>query len=138
TDGEGYFSIPCSGSVHITISYIGYQTYEDTIENCSQSLQIELVPLTYRLAGLQVEGNTYVREANAVAHLDVVELNRQSGLQLADAMNTIPGIRMQSRTPWGGQRITIRGYYPNTGLDINFNGHGYQLYFNNIPVTDAT
>lgn len=32
----------------------------------------------------------------------------------------------------------IRGYYPNAGNNANFNGLGYQLYFNNIPVTDAT
>lgn len=138
TDANGQFSIPCSDSVHIAISYIGFSTYETTVENCSQSLSIELTPLTYRLEGLEVEDNAYVNEANAVAHISAQELNRQSGLKLSDALNTIPGIRMQSRTPWGGQRITIRGYYPNTGLDINFNGHGYQLSLNNIPITDAT
>ena len=49
---------------------------------------------------------------------------------------------MQSRTPWGGQHIILRGYYPSTdngrSNGENFAGLGYQLTLNNIPVTDAT
>ena len=46
---------------------------------------------------------------------------------------------MQTRTPFGGARITIRGYYPSTGGNSpNSNGLGYQTFLNNIPITDAT
>src|SRR6185312_7057434 len=42
-------------------------------------------------------------------------------------------------TPFGGARITIRGYYPSTsGNSPNSNGLGYNVFLNGIPVTDAT
>ena len=46
---------------------------------------------------------------------------------------------MQTRTPFGGARITLRGYYPSTsGNSPNSNGLGYQVFLNGIPITDAT
>ena len=74
--------------------------------------------------------------------LNDLDLHRASGLNLQDAINNVPGVNMQSRTPWGGQHIIIRGYYPSMdngrSNGENFGGLGYQLYINNIPVTDAT
>ena len=70
------------------------------------------------------------------------DLNKASGLNLQDAINNVPGVNMSSRTPWGGQHIIIRGYYPSVdngrSNGENFGGLGYQLFINNIPVTDAT
>ena len=40
---------------------------------------------------------------------------------------------------WGGARITLRGYYPSTsGNSPSANGLGYQVFLNDIPITDAT
>ena len=55
----------------------------------------------------------------AVVHRD--DLQRNEGLFLDDVVNLIPGVRFESRTPSGGQRIVIRGY----GQGTNFNGVGY-------------
>jgi iron complex outermembrane receptor protein len=83
-----------------------------------------------------------IKQAQSLVTLTSEDLNRASGLNLQDALNTVPGVQMESRTPWGGQHIIIRGYYPsdygNTGSTENFNGYGYQLYIDGIPVTDAT
>jgi iron complex outermembrane receptor protein len=68
--------------------------------------------------------------------VDVVtraDLMRNEGLFLDDTLNLIPGVRFESRTPAGGQRITIRGY----GNGTNFNGLGYKAYLDGIPLTDA-
>lgn len=82
------------------------------------------------------------RENQTITTLTATDLNKASGLNLQDALNNLPGVTMQSRTPWGGQHIIIRGYYPSTdngrSNSENFGGLGYQLYINNIPVTDAT
>src|SRR5216683_7726725 len=61
------------------------------------------------------------------------EMRRSDGLFLEESLNLIPGVRMESRSLSGGQRITIRGY----GNSTNFNGTGYKAYLNNIPITDA-
>jgi iron complex outermembrane recepter protein len=61
------------------------------------------------------------------------DVKRNEGVYLDDTMNLIPGVRYESRTVSGGQRITIRGY----GNSTNFNGTGYKAYLNGIPITDA-
>jgi iron complex outermembrane receptor protein len=67
------------------------------------------------------------------------DLGRFDGVGMLEAINTIPGVFMQTRTPFGGARITLRGYYPSTsGNSPNSNGLGYQVFLNGIPITDAT
>jgi iron complex outermembrane receptor protein len=61
------------------------------------------------------------------------DAQRNTGLFLDESLNLLPGVRVESRTLSGGQRITIRGYGNNT----NFNGTGYKAYLNGIPLTDA-
>jgi iron complex outermembrane receptor protein len=72
--------------------------------------------------------------ARSVGLLTAIDFHRTSGLSLENSLNLIPGVVMQSRSTFGGQRISIRGYGNNT----NFNGQGVQVLLNNIPITDAT
>jgi len=72
--------------------------------------------------------------ARSIGMLTPVDFHRNSGLSLESSLNLVPGVLMQSRSTFGGQRISIRGYGNNT----NFNGQGVQVLLNNIPVTDAT
>jgi iron complex outermembrane receptor protein len=142
TDSNGNFHIPCENlPLHAKVSFIGYQTFKKVIHHCSGHIRIELIPLSYSLQNITVKGETgrvQVQKAGSAAALGLAELNRQTGLRLRNALNTVPGVRMGSRSPFGGQRIIIRGYYPNTGgKSPDFNGMGYQLYFNNIPITSA-
>lgn len=138
TDGNGEFSIPCDHPLRLTVSHIAYQTVRKEIESCDESITISLQPHPYSMQNITVENRAYIEEASSIEVLNVAELKTQTGLRLESALNTVPGVQMQSRSPWGGQRITIRGYYPNAGLNTNFNGLGYQLYYNDIPVTDAS
>ena len=74
-----------------------------------------------------------LNQAQSIGVVTRQDLKRNDGLFLEDAINLIPGVRMESRSLSGGQRITIRGY----GNSTNFNGTGYKAYLNNIPITDA-
>lgn len=62
--------------------------------------------------------------------------NKQLGLQpnnsLVSAMNTVPGIRMEERTP-GSYRLSIRGSL----LRSPFGVRNVKMYFDEIPLTDA-
>lgn len=78
-----------------------------------------------------------------VTSLNSSDLNRSSGLSLQDALNLVPGVEMQNREAWGGDRIIMRGYIPNIGSPANLSvntgsGYGYMEYIDNIPVTDAS
>jgi len=74
-----------------------------------------------------------LNQAQAIGVVTRQDLKRNDGLFLEDAINLVPGVRMESRSLSGGQRITIRGY----GNSTNFNGTGYKAYLNGIPLTDA-
>lgn len=91
---------------------------------------------TQSLPGVTV---TATAAKQSVAIATATDLDRFDGVGLADPINTLPGVFMQSRTPFGGARITMRGYYPSTsGNSPNSNGLGYQVFLNGLPVTDAT
>ena len=137
TDASGAFKLTSTGVIdHITVSAIGYVTKDVPITNPSVAAHIRLSVTAVKLAGVQVVANS---PAPSTAELTQHDLDRSSGLSLESAINTVPGVFMQSRTPWGGARITLRGYYPSTsGNSPNSNGLGYQVFLNGIPITDAT
>jgi len=72
-------------------------------------------------------------EPQSISVVERSDLQRSEGLFLDDVLNLTPGVRYESRTVSGGQRITIRGY----GNGTNFNGSAYKAYLNGIPLTDA-
>jgi len=137
TNDAGAFSLTFQGGVaSLTVTRLGYDTAVVAVTDASQALRIQLVPASVSLPGLEV---TALSPTPSVGTLTAADLDRGTGLQLADAINTMPGVFMQSRTPWGGARITIRGYYPSTsGNSPNSNGLGYQVFLDDIPITDAT
>ncbi len=78
----------------------------------------------------------------SIAKLNAVELKRGNGLYLDDAINAnIPGVYMERRTVSAGQQFNIRGYgngiRGTNGVNSNFDGQGYKVYLNGIPITDA-
>lgn len=139
TDESGKFALTYDGEItSLTITCIGYNAKKVSVTNPGNPLFIRLVPSQTELPGIQVVGSNQLLKSQSVGILTRPDLERSSGLRLESAINTIPGVFMQSRTPWGGQRVTIRGYYPSTsGNSPNFNGLGYQVFLNNIPITDA-
>ncbi|HPE83225.1 MAG TPA: TonB-dependent receptor [Aequorivita sp.] len=146
TDSEGNFSVPCSGAQTLTVSYIGYETSIVKVKNCSDSLNISLKTSVSALDEVQLSGtldnNKKVLEKPvSVIQLNEKELNRGTGLYLDDAINAnVPGVTMSRRAVSSGQQFNIRGYGNGVGFKgatNNFDGQGYKVYYNNIPLTDA-
>lgn len=139
TDEWGRFSLRSKSAIDsIAISFIGYITQVLAVHD-HQPVTVLLRLSRTTLSGVEVTATQQERPSNVIGQQ---ELNRYSGLSLQDALNSVPGVNMQARSPWGGQHIVIRGYYPSVdngrNNSQNFNGLGYQLTLNNIPVTDAT
>jgi iron complex outermembrane recepter protein len=137
TNDAGGFNINTDLSVtSLTVTSAGYAAREIPVTDATAALRIRLTASQTRLPGVQIVAN---KPTPSTAILTQQDLNRASGLSLENSINTVPGVFMQSRTPWGGARITIRGYYPSTsGNSPNSNGLGYNVFLNNIPVTDAS
>jgi iron complex outermembrane receptor protein len=136
TDAQGMFTLQSPTNFDsVKIASVGYATQTIAAGDKSQSINVMLKVSSNALNEVQVLG---IKKAQTVNVLTADDLNRGSGLNLQDALNDVPGVDMMTRTPWGGERITIRGYMPNVGMSQDFNGLGYKLYIDNVPVTDAT
>lgn len=102
---------------------------------------------TIRLNQVEIVGSTDFNaplsgQLPSQVKLTTTEINRGTGLYLDDAINTnVPGVFMERRTTSAGQQFNIRGYGNGVrgsgGVSSNFDGQGYKVYLNGIPITDA-
>src|SRR6476620_10623788 len=54
TDRDGIFTLDCSHSYKITISFLGYEPFNYTIKYCSDSLVVALVPSATALNNVEI------------------------------------------------------------------------------------
>ena len=97
---------------------------------------------TVEITATADQNKSLLYQPASIATLKTTELKRGQGIFLDDAINgNVPGVSMQRRSVSGGQQFNIRGYGNGTrgtrGISSNFDGQGYKVYLNGIPVTDA-
>jgi iron complex outermembrane recepter protein len=147
TAKDGSFGIECGRALRITISYVGYESITRTIRNCNEELRIALKPAGHALDEVEItatsnQNKSLLYHPVSITRLNHTELKRGTGLFLDDAINAnVPGVTMNRRTVSAGQQFNIRGYgngvRGTNGVSSNFDGQGYKVYLNGIPVTDA-
>src|SRR5690606_23349823 len=72
------------------------------------------------------------RLTTSVGHLDSLKLNLHDQTSLLPSLNTIPGVRMEERSP-GSYRLSVRGSL----LRSPFGVRNVKVYYDEIPLTDA-
>jgi len=77
-------------------------------------------------------GRPLVEIPSSLSLVSGPQLNRFSNANLLPAINTIPGVRMEERSP-GSYRLSIRG----SSLRSPFGVRNVKVYWNGIPLTDA-
>jgi iron complex outermembrane receptor protein len=147
TDEAGNFSIPCSDSSEIVISYVNYQPYVIKHVACGSEITVNMQQASQALNEVEITATSNSNKAllyqpQSIVKLSETELKRGNGLFLDDAINTnIPGVYMERRTSSAGQQFNIRGYgngaRGTNGVNSNFDTQGSKVYLNGIPVTDA-
>lgn len=147
TDKDGIFTVDCSKSTLITVSFVGYETVRYTIRNCNDEIRIGLISVASNLNEVEITATSnpnksVLYQPAAITKLSTPELKRGQGIFLQDAIETsVPGVLMTRRTVSGGQQFNIRGYgngaRGTNGINSNFDGQGYKVYLNGMPVTDA-
>jgi len=147
TDQDGNFSIDCNKTKKITISFVGYEPYSVTIKNCDAELKISLESSGRTLDNVEISATSSLNkkllyQPASITKLTPVELKRGQGIFFDDVIQTsVPGVIMNRRTVSGGQQFNIRGYGNGSrgtrGISSNFDGQGYKVYLNGIPITDA-
>jgi iron complex outermembrane receptor protein len=73
-----------------------------------------------------------IRATGSVGLIDQAALEQQPSTSLVSTMNTIPGIRMEERSP-GSYRLSIRGSLLRSPFGIR----NVKIYFDEFPLTDA-
>ena len=147
TDGEGYFSVDCSKANSVSVSFVGYTPQNKLIRSCDAELTVALDAVGLNLSEVEITATSnpnrsLLYQPAAISKLSQVELKRGAGLFLDDAIQTnVPGVTMNRRSVSGGQQFNIRGYGNGSrgtrGISSNFDGQGYKVYINGIPLTDA-
>lgn len=145
-DKDGQFTIGCEKSARISVSYVGYETWTQVVK-CSEPINISLSPAGSSLKQVEISATSglnksILHQPASIAKITAPELKRGTGLFLDDAIQTnAPGVSMNRRSVGGGQQFNIRGYGNGSrgtrGISSNFDGQGYKVYLNGIPVTDA-
>jgi iron complex outermembrane receptor protein len=146
TDKSGSFSINCTGAVTMTISYVGFESQKIKAD-CGNDINVQLKAGENTLDNVEIsatssENKNLLYQPASITKLGNHELKRNLGLFLDDAIQTsVPGVTMNRRSVSGGQQFNIRGYGNGSrgtrGISSNFDGQGYKVYLNGIPVTDA-
>ncbi len=147
TDQQGYFSFECQPGLQISVSFVGYESQTQTIQDCNTELSFQLPVSTKLLEGVEItatsiQNKMMLNQPSSIAKLGEVEIKRGQGLFLDDAINAnVPGVFMQRRAVSSGQQFNIRGYGAGgpgvRGVNSNFDSQGIKMYLNGIPITDA-
>ncbi len=147
TDADGMFSVDCGKTNSVTVSFVGFVTQSKTIKNCDAEITVALASAGSNLDEVEITATSnpnrsILYQPSSISKLTPVELKRGIGLFLDDAIQTnVPGVTMNRRSVSGGQQFNIRGYGNGSrgtrGISSNFDGQGYKVYLNGIPLTDA-
>jgi iron complex outermembrane receptor protein len=126
---------------------VGYEPVYINVKNCNDVLNISLSPLPGYLNNVEISATSSTNKAllyqpESITKLSPLELKRGHGVFFDDVIQTsVPGVIMNRRSVAGGQQLNIRGYgnggRGTRGISSNFDGQGYKVYLNGIPVTDA-
>ncbi|CAN5165775.1 TonB-dependent receptor [soil metagenome] len=136
TGTAGEVIIDITSPATYEVSFVGYQNKTMDLDGLAGDLlPIFLNPEQKLLDEITVIGfdsNRPLLETPAsVAVLQSQDLFRYNDVSLVPALNTIPGVRMEERSP-GSYRISIRGSL----LRAPFGVRNVKVYWNDIPFTE--
>jgi iron complex outermembrane receptor protein len=146
-DSVGNFVLDCKSNTLVSVSFIGYLPVQKLMIDCNTELIFSLVPTHQLLEKVEITATSNQNKSTlyqpvSISKLTDIELKRNTGLYLDDAINSnVPGVTMQRRAVSSGQQFNIRGYgngvRGTNGINSNFDGQGSKVYLNGIPITDA-
>jgi iron complex outermembrane receptor protein len=137
TSRTGYFELQSAyrnGS--ITTQLIGYKTQTVQYQAGQELLNIQMEADEANLNEVRVvgfSGNRPIKKtAGSIAVITAAQLNRGNALSFQEALNSIPGVRMDQST-LSEARIAIRG----NGVRASYGIRSIKIYLNEIPITEA-
>lgn len=135
TDENGYFKLHVmdkKGVVLVTVQ--GYDA-KKVYYQVNEPLRILLSGNTQLLNSVKITAYGYQTNkstAGAISLLDAKFLKQGNGVSLQQALNNVPGVRMD-QSSLSDSRISIRG----NGIRSPWGIRNIKIYVNNIPLTEA-
>jgi len=108
------------------LSIFLFSNAQKTIVDSSQTLG-EVIVKAYE------QNRKLIEVAAPVSYTGQSQLNRFGNISILPALNIIPGVRMEERSP-GSYRLNIRG----SSLRSPFGVRDVKIYLNEIPLTDPS
>ncbi len=110
----------------LTFSKAGAQVKQDTIKSVPGNKLREVVIHPY------FSIQPLIRATGTISIVDTAILDKQQGTSLLPALNAVPGLRMEERSP-GSYRLSIRGSLLRSPFGIR----NVKIYLDEFPLTDA-
>src|SRR5262245_27714291 len=60
TDKDGNFSVDCSKSKRVSITYVGYQSHSFVIKNCDAEVKITLEPISHMMENVEISATSNI------------------------------------------------------------------------------
>ncbi|WP_417428320.1 TonB-dependent receptor [Halpernia sp.] len=136
TNQIGFFvlQVPKSSGI-LKISASGFTNLEIKFEG-GKDLEIQMKPDATLINEVRISGygtHQKVKEtAGAIAVLSGKEIQKGSGISMQNAMNSIPGVRMD-QSSLSDAKISIRG----DGVRAQYGIRDIKIYVNEIPLTEV-
>jgi len=137
SNGEGEFKVKLDSnldSLFLKVSYIGYKTWQQKIQNKDQQLNVELLPSSEELKEVLVESKI-IEQRGDTLNYSVSAFKDQKDRVIADVLKKMPGIEILPGGQIKYQGEPIQKYYIE-GLDL-LEGR-YSLANNNIAADDVS
>lgn len=136
TNEKGEFTLQLQeDESFVIVQHLGYVSYSLKPAGFTNGITLYLEPSLTQLNEVTVSGfetNRRLLETPAsVGLLTPKDLQRFSNTSLVPAINTLPGVRMEERSP-GSYRLSIRG----SQIRSPFGVRNVKVYWNDIPFTD--
>ncbi|MBC7511514.1 MAG: TonB-dependent receptor plug domain-containing protein [Ferruginibacter sp.] len=137
TNDAGSFSFThTTDSIILTLTATDYITNRSlVVKNIYREIILTKKTLEKAEETVTVFGrkSTVVNAAAAVAIINKSSLNKYDQQSFTAAFNTVPGVKMDERSP-GSYRLNIRGNL----LRSTFGVRNVKMYLNELPITDAS
>jgi iron complex outermembrane receptor protein len=135
TDKYGRFQLDSVNSADsVSVSHPGYFDYLGTVNPSAKEMIIRLSPDPHQLAEVVVSDQMQAQKLKSlVGNLSLLthsDLQRSSGITVADYLNQVPGVFMQQGA-LNTNRLTIRGVGSRTPYTTN----RIKAYYDEIPLT---
>ena len=134
SDENGLFEITADGEYPVWVIHLNYERKIETSEFIEAPTVFRIMPIDNLLAIATSQAYSYQKKKNCLSsssRIGAPILESGDQTSILNAINIVPGVKMEERGYGGSRRINIRGSF----LRSPFAVRNIKIYFEGIPMT---